>query len=151
MSDEKMHTVHIFINEAGYQSPSDTTGEALYALGSVPAGLELFREVIGDQVDPPVPRGADAVHVSENDHFHIGRPEFTIVVNGRKKLVAKRRLSFDRVVALAFDPVPTGPDVMFTITYRHGPKQNPEGTLTQGGTVKIKDGMIFNVTTTDKS
>jgi hypothetical protein len=54
-------------------------------------------------------------------------------------------------VALAFEPVPTGPYIMFTITYRHGPHANPEGNLLEGGTVKVKDGMIFNVTPTNKS
>jgi hypothetical protein len=30
---------------------------------------------------------------------------------------------------------------MFTITYRHGPHANPQGTLIEGGGVKVKDGM----------
>ncbi len=77
--------------------------------------------------------------------------EFTIIVNGRKKEVKSKELSFNEIVALAFDPVPTGPNILFTITYENGPHPNPEGTLPEGGTVKIKDGMIFNVTQTDKS
>jgi len=28
---------------------------------------------------------------------------------------------------------------MFTITYRHGPHENPDGSLLEGGTVKIKN------------
>lgn len=35
--------------------------------------------------------------------------------------------------------------------YRRGEGNKPEGSLVQGETVKIKDGMIFNVTATDKS
>jgi hypothetical protein len=54
-------------------------------------------------------------------------------------------------VALAFNPVPTGPNIKFTITYRNGLNQNPEGELLPGGRVKIKDGMIFDVTQTTKS
>ncbi len=77
--------------------------------------------------------------------------EFTIIVNARKKEVAGKKLTFDQVVALAFNPVPTGPNVMFTITYRHGPKENPEGSLLESGTVEIKNQMVFNVTQTDKS
>lgn len=79
------------------------------------------------------------------------KKEITIIVNGRKKEVTTTELSFDQVVALAFNPVPTGPNIMFTITYRAGPSQNREGSLLEGDTVKIKDGMIFNVTETDKS
>jgi len=40
---------------------------------------------------------------------------------------------------------------MFTITFRKGPNANPKGTLTEGGSVKVKKGMIFDVTATDRS
>jgi hypothetical protein len=72
-------------------------------------------------------------------------------VNGRKKVVTTEVLSFAEIVALAFDPVPTGPNILFTITYRHGPHANPEGTLMEGADVRIREDMIFNVTPTDKS
>jgi hypothetical protein len=74
-----------------------------------------------------------------------------IIVNGRRKEVMTTELTFVQIVALAFNPIPSGPNVMFTITYRKGPRENPEGTLTEGATVEIKDGMIFDVTETNKS
>jgi len=75
-----------------------------------------------------------------------------IVVNGTPKQVEKGELSFDELVALAFDPVPTGENIVFTITYRRGGNENrPEGTLAPGETVKVKKGTVFNVTATDKS
>ncbi len=77
--------------------------------------------------------------------------EFTIIVNGREKVVTARELSFAEIVALAFDNPPTGPFIVFTVTFRRGHGNKPEGTLVEGETVKIKDGMIFNVTATDKS
>ena len=40
--------VKIFIDENAYHSPNPTTGAALYVLGSVQPGMELFREVAGD-------------------------------------------------------------------------------------------------------
>jgi hypothetical protein len=85
--------------------------------------------------------------MSNEGHSHT----ITIVINGQQKTVEKEDLSFDEVVALAFDPVPTGENVMFTITYRRGHGDKPEGTLTEGETVKVKEGMIFDVTATDKS
>lgn len=81
----------------------------------------------------------------------IHNKDFTIVVNGRQKSVTKKELSFAEVVALAFDNPPTGPNILFTVTYRRGEGNKPEGTSVEGDTVKIKDGMIFNVTATDKS
>ena len=75
----------------------------------------------------------------------------TLVVNGRQKQVQKEEFPFDEVVALAFDPVPAGENVDITITYRRGQGNKPEGQLKPGESVKIKDGMIFDVTATDRS
>ena len=79
------------------------------------------------------------------------KKDVTIFVNGRKKIVLKSEMSFAEIVALAFDNPPTGENILFTITYRKGNKDNPEGTLLEGQIVKVKEGMIFNVTPTDKS
>jgi hypothetical protein len=76
---------------------------------------------------------------------------FTIVVNGREKVVTHRELSFGALVALAFEnPLNTG-NTIYTITYRRGEGSKPEGTIVEGESVKVKDGMIINVTATDKS
>jgi hypothetical protein len=83
-------------------------------------------------------------NVKENKH----PKEFTIIVNGREKKVEKASLSFDEIVVLAFENSPTGPNVVFTITWRHG---HNNGTVVEGGSVEIKNGIIFNVTATDKS
>jgi hypothetical protein len=91
-------------------------------------------------------------NLQKNKHEEQGHnKEFTIIVNGRQKVVTAKELSFAQIVALAFDNPPTGPNIVFTITYRRGEGHKPEGTLVEGETVKIKDGMIFNVTATDKS
>lgn len=81
-----------------------------------------------------------------------GKPkEIEIIVNGRPKKVEKGELSFEEIVALAFDNPPTGPNICFTITYKRGAGNKPEGSLVEGESVKVKDGMIFNVSATDKS
>jgi hypothetical protein len=77
--------------------------------------------------------------------------DITIIVNGRQKVVAKKDLSFAEIVALAFENPPTGSNIVFTVTYRRGEGNKPEGTMVEGETVKTKEGMIFNVTATDKS
>ena len=76
---------------------------------------------------------------------------FTIIVNARPKIVTAKEMSFAEIVALAFDTPSTGQSTVFTVTYRKGEGHKPEGTLVDGETVKIKEGMIFNVTATDKS
>ena len=76
----------------------------------------------------------------------------TIIVNGREKSIEKmEELTFDQLVSLAFDDPPTGKFVCFTITYRRGHRDKPEGHLAEGETVKVRDGMIFDVTPTNKS
>lgn len=88
--------------------------------------------------------------MSESDK-NTGKKEYTIIVNGREKTAIEKELTFDEIVALAFDDPPTGPYIVFTVTYRRGDGNKPEGSLVEGETVKIKEGMIFNVRATDKS
>ena len=77
--------------------------------------------------------------------------EITIIVNTREKSVPKTDYSFAQIVDLGFDTPPTGENIEFTITYRRGHGKKPEGSLIEGDTVPLKDGMIFNVRATDKS
>ncbi len=76
---------------------------------------------------------------------------FTIIVNGRKKEVATKELSYADIINLAYDNnPPTGPNIVITVTFKRG-ENDKQGTLLPGDSIKIKDGMIFNVTATDKS
>jgi hypothetical protein len=68
-----------------------------------------------------------------------------------EKVVSKGELSFSEIIALAFENPAPGPNIIFTVTYRRGEGKKPKGTLVEGETVKVKDGMIFDVTRTDKS
>jgi hypothetical protein len=77
--------------------------------------------------------------------------DVTIVVNGTQKSVAKDDLAFDEIVRLAFETPPFGENTLFSITYRRGHGNKPEGILAPGESVKVKEGMIFDVTATDKS
>ncbi|MDA8398476.1 MAG: multiubiquitin domain-containing protein [Actinomycetota bacterium] len=75
----------------------------------------------------------------------------TVIVNGRPREVDHRLLSFDDVVRLAFDPVPTGPNVLLTVSFRNAAGER-KGTLTEGESIEVKEhGTVFNVTATDKS
>ena len=75
----------------------------------------------------------------------------TIVVNGREKVIPSAELSFERAVRLAFDPPPSGPDIVFTVSFRNGAGRPSDGRLVAGESVKIEDGTIFNVSFTDRS
>jgi hypothetical protein len=99
---------------------------------------------------------ADNVRVLE-DKQQDGHPQndkepkqYTIIVNGREKTVAAKELSFAEVVALAFGDAP-GPNEIDTITYRRGRGDKEPASLAPGETVRLKEGMIFNVTRTCRS
>lgn len=77
--------------------------------------------------------------------------EYRIFVNTRPKEVSTPKLDFWEVVKLAFPQAVPNTTTYYTVTYKRGPKTNPEGSLVAGETVHIKDGMLFNVTPTDKS
>ena len=81
----------------------------------------------------------------------------TIVVNAREKVVASEELSseseisFDQVVGLAYDPVPSGQYIEFTMSYRNSAGRPQDGRLFVGQSVKVQNGTVFNVTYTDRS
>jgi hypothetical protein len=84
-----------------------------------------------------------------NGNGNGGPKDITIIVNGTPHVVAKEEMTFREIIALA--ELASGPNVSYTLTYRRGHGNKPEGSLVEGEFVKVKDGMIFNATATDKS
>ncbi len=76
--------------------------------------------------------------------------EFVIIVNGRERAFIEKEITFRQVVELAFGTYEENPDIVYTITYSKG-EDKKEGTMTVGTSVKVKNGMIFNVTRTNRS
>jgi len=77
------------------------------------------------------------------------KKQVTIIVNTRKHTVPKGKICFEQVVALS--GLPGGENVTFTVSYRKGEGHKPDGNLVEGECVEAKEGMIFNVTRTNKS
>jgi hypothetical protein len=135
-----------------YESPNPTTAAALHLLGHVAPGLELYREVNGNREDEPIESGPEIVHLKQDEHFHSGHAKtYTIYVNGQQKVVTMKTETFAQIVALAFPTQPPGSNIVYTVSYEDGPRANPQGSLKEGQSVKVKDGMLFNVTETDRS
>jgi Multiubiquitin len=85
-----------------------------------------------------------------SNEAHKPAHEYTIIVNAREKKVTSATVTYEQVVALAFDPVPSGENILITVTYR-GAEGKQSGTLTPGQSVEVKNGTIFDVKATDKS
>jgi hypothetical protein len=89
---------------------------------------------------------------TENKEFDVleSKKEYTLIVNGREKIWTKKKISFDEVVILAFGEISPDPNIIYTVTYKKGHGHHG-GIMVKGDEVKVKDGMIFNVTQTNKS
>lgn len=85
------------------------------------------------------------------ERFHVRECEFEIIVNGTQETVNVPRLSYWDVVKLGFPNAKPEDNMIYTIDYSAGPYQNPEGALSDGREVRIKNGMKFYVTPSDKS
>jgi len=146
------HKVRIHIDRKAYESPTPTTGEALYALADIGRHRDLFKEIDGNHEDELVERSDEKVHLKEDDHFY-SQKEVTIVVNAQPKPWVETKIDYTQVTHLAFpEPPPQGIVITYTVEYEAGPRKNPEGSLTKGGpAVRVKNGMIFHVTETGRS
>jgi len=60
-------------------------------------------------------------------------------------------ITYAQVVTLEFPDYPQHPEITYSVKYRNGQGNKPEGILTNGSSVKVKDGMIFNVSRTGQS
>lgn len=89
---------------------------------------------------------------TEKTHEQKPNQTTTIIVNAQQKTVEDKELSFEALVSLAYNgSPPSGPNWEFTITYQRGHGNKPQGSLVVGESVKVKEGMIFDVYGTDKS
>jgi hypothetical protein len=76
----------------------------------------------------------------------------TIIIDGTQHGWDEKEISYEQVVDLAYDgSPPTGELMEITVGYHRGHGDKPEGDLEPGETVKVKDGMVFDVTATDRS
>lgn len=146
------HVVRIHIDSQVYESPSPTTGAALYLLAHVPTGVQLFKEGHDPEEESPIANDGGPIELKNGDHFRTGKPEpasTTIFVNTEKVLWNRPQISYDELVKLAFPDGPFNGNVRYTITWTK--PDGSEGAVLKGGKVKVVDGMKFDVRNTDKS
>ena len=75
----------------------------------------------------------------------------TIVVEGTPHEWPEEYITYEQVVILEVPDHLQNPQITYTVIYKRGPRDKPEGTLSKGGTVKVVEGMVFNVTQTGQS
>lgn len=87
----------------------------------------------------------------ENKEGNGKAKDVIILVNSREKQWNEKNISFDQVVILAFGSISDNPNVSYTVTFKKGDNNKPEGIMVKGDVAKVKDGMRFNVTQTNRS
>lgn len=91
----------------------------------------------------------NSVEGSDKDR---GPKTITIVVDGTPHEVPKKEdITYAEVVTLAYPDYPQDPEITYSVTYTRGHSGKPEGILTPGGSVKVKEGMAFRVDRTGQS
>jgi hypothetical protein len=147
--------ITIYLDSTPYRVPAGTvTEQQLRDLPTPPISEEfvLFHD-IPDALDRRLAPN-EILEVADGARFFSVREhhsrDVTIIVNATRHTVPAGLISFEALAALAF-PVPPGPNPEYTVSYRGGDPRHPEGTVVEGQSVKVREGMIFNVTGTDKS
>ena len=79
------------------------------------------------------------------------KKKVTIIINGSQFNVEKDDISYNEVVTLAFPDFPQHPECTYSVTYQRGQGNKPAGILSPGGSVKVKNEMIFYVKHTGQS
>jgi len=75
----------------------------------------------------------------------------TIIVEGTPHEWPKTEITYAEVVTLEVPDYPQHSEITYSVTYTRGHGDKPEGILVPGASVKVKDGMIFNVSETGQS
>jgi len=148
------HRVRIHIDRVRHESEDPTTHDALYALGKVHKHHHLYREAKGDHEDTLIGRGPESILLKEDEHFYSAEDHnkgVRIIVNAREEIVYRHRLSYEQIVKLAY-PTPPSPEVIgYIVTFYKGHELHHQGDLTEGKSVRICNGMVFNVTPNNRS
>lgn len=75
----------------------------------------------------------------------------TIIVEGSPHEWPKDEITYAEVVTLEVPDYAQHPEISYSVTYKRGHGNKPEGILSPGMSVKVKEGMIFNVSPTGQS
>lgn len=75
----------------------------------------------------------------------------TIIVEGTPHPWPKEEISYAEVVTLEVPNYAEHPEITYSVKYKNGHGQKPEGILSPGDSVKVKEGMIFSVSETGQS
>lgn len=75
----------------------------------------------------------------------------TIIVEGTPHEWPKGEITYTEVVTLEVPNYSAQSGITYSVTYKRGHGNKPEGILVPGASVKVKEGMVFSVSETGQS
>jgi hypothetical protein len=75
----------------------------------------------------------------------------TIIVEGTPHEWPKGDITYAEVVTLEVPDYPKHTNMTYSVKYKRGHGNKPEGILAPGASVKVKEGMVFSVSETGQS
>ena len=79
------------------------------------------------------------------------RNTVTIVVEGTPHEWPRKTITYVEVVTLVDPNFPQHPEVTYSVTYERGHSPRHEGILAPGGSIAVKEHMVFHVSRTGQS
>jgi hypothetical protein len=79
------------------------------------------------------------------------RGTVTIIVNGVPHAWPKGKITYAQAVTLEVPDYSKHPEITYSVKYKGGHGDKPEGILSPGSSVKVKEGMSFSVSETGQS
>ena len=75
----------------------------------------------------------------------------TIIVEGTPHEWPEEYITYAQVVTLEVPDYSQHPEITYAIKYKDGPRNKPEGVLSPGASVKVRERMLFSVSETGQS
>ena len=90
-------------------------------------------------------------HEHHHSHHQEHRKAVLIIVEGTPHEWGKEFITYAEVVTLEVPDFAQHPEITYTVCYKHGPVEKPEGVLAPGASVRVHNEMRFYVSETGQS
>lgn len=151
---QKEKLYKFFVNGVKYEvlNPS-ITGSELKQIAELSTDETLC--LVNQNTDDIIIENTEVINLSLTGvkHFET-KPRskvYKILVNAREKNWQGDLISFEQIVELAFGAFDNSINIVYTVAYDKGPKENRSGVFVKSQSVNITNNMVFNATRTDKS
>lgn len=88
---------------------------------------------------------------SKNENAPGQNKDFTIFINSREKIWSKKTITFEEVVILTYGSISSDPNISYSVKFKKGDNEKPEGMMVAGDEIKVKNEMKFDVYETNRS